>query len=81
MQRLLILACALCAGCAAPGAPSSDPQSGTTADASPSAATTVAPPRIDPVLTRIEPDEPAPPPDLWDRLRAGYALPVVEHPG
>jgi membrane-bound lytic murein transglycosylase D len=80
MTRLLILACALCAGCTAPGLPSPDPEPGVRADSSSPAVEAALPPRLEPVLTRIEPEAPAPAPDLWDRLRAGYDLPRVDHP-
>mgnify|MGYP005848504629 CR=1 FL=1 len=80
MPRLLILACALCAGCAAPGMPSTAPDPDTRTATSSPAVETVKVPRIEPIRTRVEPQESAPEPDLWDRLRGGYALPVIDDP-
>lgn len=57
-------------------APIEAPAASTNSAVAADAVAAVAPPAIAPT---VEIRTPPPPPDLWDRLRAGYALPVREH--
>lgn len=87
MMRLLIvvLLTAAMSGCALPSSTPTDVQT-EPADKTPEHVSTVVGDAPFPLLMRNETvyaqlsNEPAPPPDIWQRIRAGFELPDIEHP-